>query len=65
MPLVSLKSFAATQYGCWPKGTFVLTSMNWLFGSGDWVAGTRFHTTSLPVVPLQASWTSDLPAHWA
>ena len=26
----SRKVFAATQYGCWPKGTFVLMSVNWL-----------------------------------
>jgi hypothetical protein len=31
------------QYDCWSKGVSVLTISNWLFGSGDWVAGRQRH----------------------
>src|SRR6476660_5688262 len=65
LPFWSRKVFAATQYGCWPAGVSVLTIMTWLFGSGDWVAGSTFHTTWLPVAMAHDSWTMFLPAHWA
>src|SRR5690349_22010689 len=47
---------------CGPvKNPNTFTSMNWLFGSGDWVAGTSSHTVA-KLLLVQLSWRRFEPA---
>jgi len=55
----SRKVFASMAYGIRVRGPYTFTSMNWLFGSGDRVAGTSSHIVRLLT---QDSWTRFEPA---